>query len=132
SAALRVDVPVAATLPAVRPRPMFFCFLSLFCSTAHRYLHSFPTRRSSDLLCCCYRAWLLVGTAATLRLQSCGCSISQVVFRQNRSEEHTSELQSRFDLVCRLLLEEKKREHHQRPGDPQRGRTASAPDHAMH
>src|SRR5699024_11567169 len=25
-----------------------------------------------------------------------------------RSEEHTSELQSRFDLVCRLLLEKKK------------------------
>src|SRR5699024_1550164 len=28
----------------------------------------------------------------------------------HRSEEHTSELQSRFDLVCRLLLEEKKNE----------------------
>src|SRR5207249_8623671 len=27
---------------------------------------------------------------------------------QFRSEEHTSELQSRFDLVCRLLLEKKK------------------------
>src|SRR5438067_7178922 len=27
-----------------------------------------------------------------------------------RSEEHTSELQSRFDLVCRLLLEKKKLE----------------------
>src|SRR5699024_12295129 len=27
---------------------------------------------------------------------------------QRRSEEHTSELQSRFDLVCRLLLEKKK------------------------
>src|SRR5699024_11345316 len=27
-----------------------------------------------------------------------------------RSEEHTSELQSRFDLVCRLLLEKKKKE----------------------
>src|SRR5437868_15379423 len=27
----------------------------------------------------------------------------------NRSEEHTSELQSRFDLVCRLLLEKKKK-----------------------
>src|SRR5699024_11759314 len=26
----------------------------------------------------------------------------------SRSEEHTSELQSRFDLVCRLLLEKKK------------------------
>src|SRR5438067_10521000 len=29
---------------------------------------------------------------------------------RNRSEEHTSELQSRFDLVCRLLLEKKKKE----------------------
>src|SRR5699024_11475901 len=28
--------------------------------------------------------------------------------RHYRSEEHTSELQSRFDLVCRLLLEKKK------------------------
>src|SRR5699024_12561575 len=27
--------------------------------------------------------------------------------REMRSEEHTSELQSRFDLVCRLLLEKK-------------------------
>src|SRR5207249_8425696 len=27
---------------------------------------------------------------------------------RSRSEEHTSELQSRFDLVCRLLLEKKK------------------------
>src|SRR5207249_7690175 len=29
-------------------------------------------------------------------------------WRDPRSEEHTSELQSRFDLVCRLLLEKKK------------------------
>src|SRR5207249_11178139 len=29
-----------------------------------------------------------------------------------RSEEHTSELQSRFDLVCRLLLEKKKKPMH--------------------
>src|SRR5699024_11831944 len=29
---------------------------------------------------------------------------------RTRSEEHTSELQSRFDLVCRLLLEKKKQE----------------------
>src|SRR2546428_2649168 len=28
-----------------------------------------------------------------------------------RSEEHTSELQSRSDLVCRLLLEKKKKQH---------------------
>src|SRR5437868_12313586 len=30
-----------------------------------------------------------------------------------RSEEHTSELQSRFDLVCRLLLEKKKKNNKQ-------------------
>src|SRR5437868_11337586 len=29
-----------------------------------------------------------------------------------RSEEHTSELQSRFDLVCRLLLEKKKQKNY--------------------
>src|SRR5206468_11582950 len=32
-----------------------------------------------------------------------------VAFQDDRSEEHTSELQSRSDLVCRLLLEKKKK-----------------------
>src|SRR5438094_4864827 len=32
-----------------------------------------------------------------------------VSFLKNRSEEHTSELQSPYDLVCRLLLEKKKK-----------------------
>src|SRR5699024_11887501 len=31
------------------------------------------------------------------------------ISNESRSEEHTSELQSRFDLVCRLLLEKKKK-----------------------
>src|SRR5207249_11780337 len=34
-----------------------------------------------------------------------------VVGGEGRSEEHTSELQSRFDLVCRLLLEKKNEVH---------------------
>src|SRR2546421_6207781 len=34
----------------------------------------------------------------------------QQLLRRGRSEEHTSELQSRSDLVCRLLLEKKKNE----------------------
>src|SRR5206468_12180946 len=34
---------------------------------------------------------------------------------ENRSEEHTSELQSRSDLVCRLLLEKKKSTSAARP-----------------
>src|SRR5207249_5653695 len=37
------------------------------------------------------------------RLQAGSCAL-----HWTRSEEHTSELQSRFDLVCRLLLEKKK------------------------
>src|SRR5699024_2428173 len=36
-------------------------------------------------------------------------NLYEVDFTDWRSEEHTSELQSRFDLVCRLLLEKKKR-----------------------
>src|SRR2546421_5025152 len=36
---------------------------------------------------------------------------------ERRSEEHTSELQSRSDLVCRLLLEKKKRKSYARPRD---------------
>src|SRR5574342_831349 len=38
-----------------------------------------------------------------------------------RSEEHTSELQSPPDLVCRLLLEKKKRDTRQRVGVPDTG-----------
>src|SRR5437868_7814009 len=41
-----------------------------------------------------------VGTAAGIRR-----SFRGEVRNGSRSEEHTSELQSRFDLVCRLLLE---------------------------
>src|SRR5699024_12532238 len=36
-------------------------------------------------------------------------TVYQKLNRSLRSEEHTSELQSRFDLVCRLLLEKKKK-----------------------
>src|SRR2546421_3512320 len=37
-----------------------------------------------------------------------GLAVSRVEEGADRSEEHTSELQSRSDLVCRLLLEKKK------------------------
>src|SRR5438067_8986783 len=35
--------------------------------------------------------------------------LARATLQSKRSEEHTSELQSRFDLVCRLLLEKKKK-----------------------
>src|SRR2546428_7994268 len=36
--------------------------------------------------------------------------VERLLYTGRRSEEHTSELQSRSDLVCRLLLEKKKKE----------------------
>src|SRR5690625_6831143 len=82
-----------------------------------RYLHSFPTRRSSDLRglacaehhqparACSHQRCLAVAFAYT------GCSKQPWELHRaaaRRSEEHTSELQSRGHLVCRLLLEKKK------------------------
>src|SRR5437868_10592676 len=40
---------------------------------------------------------------------SCLTTLASSCGKATRSEEHTSELQSRFDLVCRLLLEKKKK-----------------------
>src|SRR2546421_3286807 len=44
-------------------------------------------------------------------MPSSACDWSSDVCSSDRSEEHTSELQSRSDLVCRLLLEKKKQTH---------------------
>src|SRR5436305_14286706 len=68
-------------------------------------LHSFPTRRSSDL-----------NAAAPLRpsRERILASASRACLRSrpsnSRSEEHTSELQSRPHLVCRLLPEKTNRD----------------------
>src|SRR5438034_6334127 len=75
-------------------------------------LHSFPTRRSSDLQLAAQRPLPIqrLGRrppreaevdAAHLRTKA------RVRVCTVRSEEHTSELQSHSDLVCRLLLEKK-------------------------
>ena len=45
--------------------------------------------------------------ASRLLFDKCGVTYRKIDLK--RSEEHTSELQSRFDLVCRLLLEKKKK-----------------------
>src|SRR5690606_41988257 len=101
-------------------------------SGAHRALHSFPTRRSSDLLVkglfFFVGGWLVIGiTTPGLPLWDLGAWWSELIVLQKamlwvvlwsatgyneswgplafkfRSEEHTSELQSRENLVCRLL-----------------------------
>src|SRR5205814_8106117 len=79
----------------------------------HRDLHSFPTRRSSDLSSRpvpSSKATMSVNVppmsaARRVRGEAC-CEVRWPV----RSEEHTSELQSLRHLVCRLLLEKKKKQ----------------------
>src|SRR5690349_23683105 len=94
----------------------------LHCYRAHRRLHSFPTRRSSDLLIPVYDEPVAVvepTVAAAARMRGARVRVHllddgrseemrELATRHGaayRSEEHTSELQSRRDLVCRLLLE---------------------------
>src|SRR2546422_3596792 len=53
-----------------------------------------------------------VSSPADIRIDTKRQRVLIPVFTQNRrSEEHTSELQSRLHLVCRLLLEKKKKSH---------------------
>src|SRR5207302_7874062 len=85
--------------------------LVLCSSYVPRILHSFPTRRSSDLFGLGGGVGLFGGGfAGELRLElgggGGGSGGGGGIFR-GRSEEHTSELQSRENLVCRLLLEKK-------------------------
>src|SRR5690349_24080529 len=73
-------------------------------------LPSFPTRRSSDLLRTDHHQIRLRRVGETV-IGSDGESVPAAparLYRCPRSEEHTSELQSRRELVCRLLLEKKK------------------------
>src|SRR5690242_21924701 len=87
----------------------------------HRDLHSFPTRRSSDLVLVANHAPFTWGpdpmasahNAAVLEFVArmayftLGINAQASAIGRSRSEEHTSELQSHVNLVCRLLLEKK-------------------------
>src|SRR5207244_12779906 len=104
-----------------------------FCCSPHSSpptLHSFPTRRSSDLDAVTSVGYLDGGpdvVARSMHLQyasafhGIACIEKQVQkhllkpARIPRSEEHTSELQSPDHLVCRLLLEKKKDKYKQNP-----------------
>src|SRR5207244_10192725 len=104
-------------------------FVSTERSAPSRALHSFPTRRSSDL---CRAGAGTISTMCNLGADSLpttheasvkSCTVPQSEFVADyrsarsrsrstlkelmRSEEHTSELQSPDHLVCRLLLEKK-------------------------
>src|SRR5207248_10025544 len=105
--------------------------LLLRLAVACRSRRSFPARRSSDLFECveardCGRVQAVAAGAVAACLQIAvedregdlravdvvqqarilrACWTTSTARRSPRSEEHTSELQSPYDLVCRLLLE---------------------------
>src|SRR5437763_6695733 len=97
-------------------------FFFFFCHVDHRDLHSFPTRRSSDLLGGDGGSFAPGDARFEERLAGRGARavVKKDSLRESersrpleeslssRSEEHTSELQSPMYLVCRLLLEKKK------------------------
>src|SRR5207248_11586641 len=106
------------------PSPHF----SLHYTRHPRPLHSFPTRRSSDLAAAKAALNQAMGIEGPTDYEVADEMIAEVqgeqapleslhfgdhfvrdlVVGRARSEEHTSELQSPYDLVCRLLLEKKK------------------------
>src|SRR5699024_12438559 len=65
-----------------------------------------------DALPICGNDELKQGSKVIVRESQCAVFLKggQLADVLPRSEEHTSELQSRFDLVCRLLLEKKKKQ----------------------
>src|SRR5690606_39970596 len=106
--------------------------LLVYESSAHPQRRSFPTRRSSDLTGEVSTTWNVLtwgdglaphdgfefgqsGTPGKIGFVQLETETSPPLYRlavvlgSSRSEEHTSELQSRENLVCRLLLEKKKK-----------------------
>src|SRR5699024_11484368 len=64
------------------------------------YNHFLPFAQQSD--------YIFTSAAETIPKYQKDCPEARSIDVLPRSEEHTSELQSRFDIVCRLLLEKKK------------------------
>src|SRR5207237_10896237 len=97
----------ARSLPSLSVNTSYMTYLVAYLSFQsygdHPATHSFPTRRSSDLQ---RRADLRVSSLRG-RADRAGGRGHRVLLRLLRSEEHTSELQSHLNLVCRLLLEKK-------------------------
>src|SRR5438034_6867573 len=85
------------------PVPTLFPYTTLFRSSAQAIARGFP---GSDWSCRSRHrapAARASGAVRSLQLSAITTTLARV-----RSEEHTSELQSHSELVCRLLLEKKK------------------------
>src|SRR2546429_4727145 len=80
------------------PRSTLFPYTTLFRSTGLACQNARQGSRGCEKISC----------ASSNAIPRLGFAFNRLLFRSSRSEEHTSELQSRLHLVCRLLLEKKK------------------------
>src|SRR3989442_7530512 len=92
-----------SVLSSVHPFFNRFCLLLLFFFFNDTATTEIYTLSLHDALPICDRRHERLGSAADEQLP-----VAQEPHLERRSEEHTSELQSRPHLVCRLLLEKKK------------------------
>src|SRR5699024_12048691 len=97
------------------PRPALFPYTTLFRSTIteivdrvriHSRARLLPRNTAVEAITCRHPMRRLSPTSTPAAMR---------VAISSRSEEHTSELQSRFDLVCRLLLEKKNQKRQVQP-----------------
>src|SRR5690606_41815870 len=110
---------------SLAPRCLRLSFLFFSSRGDHRDLHSFPTRRSSDLHVEApdeqrqpdERQHDPAEAYPDVRHRL--PDDDPLKYHDDRSEEHTSELQSRENLVCRLLLEKKNKKKNQARQTPQ-------------
>src|SRR5438132_9922657 len=84
-----------------------------FLAARHEFMNAFGDlargKRNWQLIAYALAGLLALLAIADLRLAASSRVVPYVVRVDPRSEEHTSELQSHSDLVCRLLLEKKKK-----------------------
>src|SRR5260221_9576393 len=88
------------------PRSTLFPYTTLFRSPEVLYFGRLERRKGVHLLIQAAVSHLSAGANASFRF--IGADTQSAADGSMRSEEHTSELQSHSDLVCRLLLEKKK------------------------
>src|SRR2546430_10673002 len=89
------------------PRSTLFPYTTLFRSAPDEVEDLRRGRRHADL-------HVVLGAQLQITLEPRGAVLGPLSFIavRQRSEEHTSELQSQSNLVCRLLLEKKKKRVH--------------------
>src|SRR2546421_2211349 len=96
------------------PRSTLFPYTTLFRSTLGVFLMLAARNPSAHRSLIAYAVWSSFAHTAVMALMAIqlpnkrGELLAGVAVTGLRSEEHTSELQSRSELVCRLLLEKKK------------------------